>query len=155
VPVTSVAVASAVRPGSRAGGWWNGTPSRAKRFYGGLVSETTLYDSAGDAVAYIADDSSTIYLWQGEAVAYVDGDRIYGWNGQHLGWFADGMIHDGGGLRAGFVRERCPVVTRVQPVKSVKQVRRVKSVRSIAPIRPVLSHSMSSLPLAEFLESGR
>lgn len=38
-----------------------------------------------------------MYLWGGEPVAYLEDDRIYGFNGKHIGWYDDGVIcdHDG------------------------------------------------------------
>jgi hypothetical protein len=115
------------------------------------MSETTLYDTRGVACAYIAADGETIYLWEGEAVAYLVGDKVYAWNGHHIGWFADGIVFDDSGLRCGYVRSRCPVVTAVTPVKSVKHVRRVKPVRSVARVRPVLSLGTSQWGLRELL----
>ena len=119
------------------------------------MSERTLYDAGGRAIAYIADDGSSIYLWHGEAVTYLEGDELYGWNGRHLGWFDDGVVYDSSGHRVGFVREACPVVTHVEPVKSVKQVQRVKCVRHVAWVKPVFQLSTSPQPLVVFLESGR
>jgi hypothetical protein len=45
------------------------------------------------------DDDMTIYLWAGKPVAYLDlvgsGEfDVYGFNGQHLGWFANGAIRN-------------------------------------------------------------
>ena len=52
-------------------------------------SEISLFNSNGEAVAYIAvDDDLTIYLWSGDPVAYIDDEDVYGFNGKHLGWFS-------------------------------------------------------------------
>ena len=56
-----------------------------------LTQEISLYDSVGEAVAYIdSDDELNIYLWRGKPVAYLEHISLYGFNGKHLGWFKDG-----------------------------------------------------------------
>ena len=59
-----------------------------------VAQELTLFDSSGNATAYIAmNDGMTIYLWGGTPVAYLHPRRsgtpysVYGFNGDHLGWF--------------------------------------------------------------------
>jgi len=117
--------------------------------------ETTLYDRSGQPTAYIADDNETIYLWDGRAVAYLYDDKVYGFNGQHLGWFIDGIIYDEHGLKIGFVSSKCPSVKRVSPVKSVKHVKSAKHVRSVPRIRPVLKISSSDEDFKAFLENEK
>lgn len=117
--------------------------------------ETTLYDYSGSAVAYVTDDSEhSIYLWDGYAVAYILDEKVYGWNGVHLGWFVGGIAYDTSGYRVGSVKEKCQSVTQVQPVKYVKNVKNVKNVRYAAHAKPSLSSSYSNQSLREFLESG-
>jgi 4-fold beta-flower domain-containing protein len=115
------------------------------------MSETTLYDTRGTPRAYIATDGVTIYLWDGEAVAYLVEDKVYAWTGRHIGWFVQGILFDESGRRCGYVRARCPVATRVSPVKSVKRVRRVKSVRQVARTRRAFSAGASGWELRKFL----
>lgn len=64
--------------------------------------ELTLYNQQRTSAAYIDyDDDETIYLWEGEPVAYLvpyegkdaDGVKdIYGFNGEFLGWYCDGVM---------------------------------------------------------------
>jgi hypothetical protein len=57
--------------------------------------EITLFDRKGHAIAYIADDGEkSIYFWKEQAVAYVDDETVYGWDGHHLGFFVDGILYD-------------------------------------------------------------
>ena len=73
-------------------------------YIGGEIMEVTLYDGHGHPEAYIADDSSTIYLWSGHAVVYIDqGGLLYGWDGHHLGWFVGGVLYDTHGYRVGSI----------------------------------------------------
>ncbi len=117
--------------------------------------ETTLYDKNGKPTAYIAnDDESSIYLWTGHAVAYIDGEVVYGWNGHHLGWLIAGVIYDIQGKRVGFTRDKCPVVTQIEPVKNVKYVKYVKYVRYAPYARPALSLGLSEQDFENFLKNG-
>jgi hypothetical protein len=74
--------------------------------------EVSLFNISGKPVAYIAlDDEMTIYLWTGKPVAYLqrdsDGYDVYGFNGNHLGWFLQGAIWDhGGGASCAVPRQR-------------------------------------------------
>lgn len=118
--------------------------------------ETTLYDAAGHAVAYIAEDSEkSIYLWDGNAVAYLVEEKVYGWNGDHLGWFIDGVAYDTNGYRVGSVKDKCTSITYVQPVKNVKFIKYVKTLRSASHSRPSLKSSYGNQSLRNFLASGR
>ena len=63
-----------------------------------FAAEISLYDLRGEAIAYInTEEENTIYLWDGDAVAYYEDGSIWGFNGKHLGWFDRSIItnHDG------------------------------------------------------------
>src|SRR5439155_12132726 len=69
--------------------------------------EITLRSGSGDCAAYISnDDDSTIYLWNGEPVAYLVSQNIYGFNGKHLGWFIKGVVYNHDGDVVGAVASR-------------------------------------------------
>jgi sugar/nucleoside kinase (ribokinase family) len=117
--------------------------------------ELTLYDTTGQPLAYIADHGeNSIYLWKGHAVAYIDRENLYGWNGKHLGWFVDGVLYDQKGLCVGSVRERCKRAVKAQPAKFAKFAKYAKYARRAAPARPVLSSRESGEQLETFLAGG-
>ena len=117
--------------------------------------EVTLYDHTGKPVAYLdKDDDDTIWMWEGRAVAYLEGNVIFGWNGEHLGWFIDDIVYDYHGYKIGFTAETCPRHLKFEPYKSFKRFKRFKRFqRHIKPM-PYLRLSVSNTSLAEFLESG-
>jgi hypothetical protein len=115
--------------------------------------ETTLYDKSGKAVAYVVEDGA-IYLWKGNAVAYVDGEAVHGWNGKHMGWFMDGIVYDLRGMRIGFVSDKCPVATYAQPAKYAKQARYAKYARYARYARAALSTGTADQDLEDFLGEG-
>ncbi len=119
------------------------------------MTEITLFDSNGSATAYISDDrDGTIYLWSGEAVAYLKQDHIYGFNGAHLGWFDAGIARDSKGYAVGYIKNTCPKITKTEPIKKIKKIKKVKSIAKVAPIKPTNKSGSSALPLLVFLQAG-
>ena len=120
--------------------------------------EISLFDDGGKAVAYIAaSDEMTIYLWGGKPVAYLKNEdgrlHVYGFNGEHLGWFVKGVIwgHDGNGACA--VKD---VVQRTEyePYKSYKQYKPYKSYTQAAPAAPAFKGRFGEVPCGLLLASG-
>ena len=123
--------------------------------------EITLFDSDGEAVAYIDgnDIDNTIYLWGGTPVAYLSSEgnyyNIYGFNGNHLGWFEDGVVRDNDGYAVGFIKGAVTsVYTQYEPYKSYKSYKPYKSYKSYAPYKPYFQNSFSTEPLVLFLKRG-
>jgi hypothetical protein len=121
--------------------------------------DISLFDGHGKAAAYVAnDDEMTVYLWSGEPLAYLDGDSsdgfdVYGFNGQHLGWFVNGIIWDHEGKAACATKTRL-LMTPFEPFKSFKQFKPVKSVQRIAPLRPRFVQTWSDVPCKFWLAQG-
>jgi hypothetical protein len=60
----------------------DGPSARSSAAY---ADEIALFDGYCDAVAYVVtDDDLTIYVWEGDPVAYLVDDSGYGFNGEHL-----------------------------------------------------------------------
>ena len=119
--------------------------------------EETLFDIYGNPVAYIDHTSpeKTFYLWNGTPVCYLVENRVYGYNGSHLGWFENGVIYDLSGSRVGYNREALRVMPRLEPFKSFKQFKPFRSFREFAHYRPFFSIRQSEEPLSQFLSRGR
>ena len=119
--------------------------------------ETTIYDKKGMPCAYLAtDDGRTIYLWNGQPVAYLDGENIYGFNGKHLGWFKrKRVMYDKNGRRIGFTNVTCPSALQVEPKKSAKKTKPVKTAKTATVKEPDFKLSKSEINLSDFLQSGR
>lgn len=117
--------------------------------------EETLYDTNGNPIAYIAhSDDETIYLWDGKPVAYLCDDNIYGFNGNHLGWFEDGIVRDRDGYVVGFNKTAANVFVAFEPIKSFKEFKPFKSFKEFAPFKPFYSTSYSDVNLLDFLGEG-
>jgi hypothetical protein len=121
--------------------------------------EKTLFDSEGEAVAYIAlDDEMNIYLWKGEPVAYLKkeaGDtHVYGFNGNHLGWFENGIIWNHKGYAVGFVEGAVSKITKIEPIKSIRRITPIKRIEKLPPTKPTFKKEFSDTPLKAFLIQG-
>ena len=126
-----------------------------------LSQEISLFNSDGDAVAYIDtdDEDNTIYLWNGTPVAYLSPEsnyyNIYGFNGNHLGWFEDGIVRDDDGDAVGFQKGAVSgVYTNYEPYKSYKKYKPYKSFKSFDPFKPYFSNSFSNESFVLFLKRG-
>jgi hypothetical protein len=117
--------------------------------------EIALYDRSGKPIAYVVDEEGTIYLWNGQAVAYLSDDLVYGFNGKHLGWFIDEVMYDKQGSKIGFTDNTCPTVRLIEPIKSIKHIKSIKNICYIPNIRPILSIGYSHNDLEEFLQNGK
>ena len=119
------------------------------------MAEISLFDQKGNAVAYIASDGEgTVYLWNGEAVAYLVQEKVYGFNGEHMGWFDKGVMRDLKGARVGFVKSACPVTPKTERTKSTKKTKKTKMTKRTARTRPTNKNANSALPLDIFLQGG-
>jgi hypothetical protein len=116
-----------------------------------------LFDKLGESVAYLTDDyHNTIYLWDGHPVAYLDQDRdIYGINGQHLGWFIDGILYNHSGERIGFTAGTCLAPLSKELTKSKKYPLDQLRPKWTAPPLPKLSFQLAEQHLEDFLRKGQ
>lgn len=111
-------------------------PSGASQSRGSL----DLYDSNGRATAYVAaDEDSTIYLWSGRPVAYLEGNSVYGFNGKHLGWFIKGVIYDNDGNPVAATPENFRSRVDPAPIKGLKQLKPLKELRELKPLKPIFT----------------
>lgn len=101
------------------------------------------------------DDDLTIYLWAGLPVAYLDGNNVYGFNGNHLGWFLKGVIIDHDGDSPCVMKYRYSGYTKYEGYKGYKGYKPYKSYKKYAPYKPYESHSFSSTPCSIFLAMGK
>ena len=128
-------------------------------------NEISLLDVSGEAVVYIVlDDEFAIYTWDGHAVAYLEGSvsdfnsmrimDVYGWNGNHLGWFVDGFVMNHTGDASCSIRERHPSPEDWEYLKYIKDYKYQKSVQNIEPEKPVFSGSFGEIDCLDLMISG-
>jgi hypothetical protein len=121
-----------------------------------MNDEITLYEPDGTPTVYIADDDErTFYTWDGHPCAYLHEDHIYGYNGRHLRWFEDGIVWDHDGNRVGYIKDTLKSFASFKPFKAFKNFKSFKSFKEFAPFKPFKSLSDSTIPLREFVLSGK
>ena len=117
--------------------------------------ETTLYDVHRRARIYIAaDEDKSIYLWDGHAVASIDGEDVYGWRGRHLGWFVAGVLYDGNGRGIGFTAETFKEPTFPDPGKFAKHTKSRRYPKLPPRTRPEFSQLNSGEDLEVFIRQN-
>ena len=106
----------------------------------GQAKEITLFNSDGEAVAYLAPSNDDYY---------------YGFNGQHLGWYERGVVRDHDGYIVGFQQGAISKSTRYEPYKRYKKYKPYKSYPKYPPSKAYTKSSFSYTSLALFLLKGK
>jgi hypothetical protein len=122
------------------------------------ASEAEFFDSKGTAAVYFeySDAEHTFYLWsEGEPVAYMDEDSLYGFNGKHLGWLQNGAVydHEGNVVAATAARFQDPV--HPPPPKGYKQYKPYKDYKEYRPYKPALNTTWSTMTVRAFFLQGK
>ncbi len=117
----------------------------------------TFYDRTGTAVAY-TEDGVDVYLFDGEPVAYLEGDAVYAYSGAHLGWFEDGWVRDHAGYCVFFTEVASgdgPIkpIEHIRPIKLAKRQLPIRGIRQIAPVKPIKHLTWSELSGEAFFRS--
>lgn len=113
--------------------------------------EITLYNRFGDPEAYIdKSKENTIFLWNGEAVAYIEGDCVFSWNGKHIGWFEDDVFFGIDGYKIGATKWSCPMVTGHEPTKGDKRIQAEKVYSEKVPSKKVLKNTYTDENLIKY-----
>jgi len=63
-----------------------------------------LYDRAGRVYGWLQRDTGRIINPRGQQIAFIDGDSVYNWHGQHVAWWHDDHICSHSGQIALFLR---------------------------------------------------
>ena len=80
------------------------------------MSMTPLHGKKGQAVAFLADGGRIVSL-KGKSLAWISGENVYNYTGDHLGWWVDGnLIGPDGGVMAWQTRTANLRVTLPYPV---------------------------------------
>ena len=106
-----------------------------------MNSELTIYNLMGYPIAYIAVyENFNIYMWNGSPAAYLyAGEYIYGFNGEHIGWFDKGVVYDCQGKYVGSLIDNLQSIAQITPLKSIKKITPMKNLRNIPKIKPIFS----------------
>lgn len=125
----------------------------------GAGAATPLYDAEGKAVAFLAEDQ-VVYLWSGEPIAYLEpaystSPSVYGFGGNHLGWYVQGCLRDHQGRLLGSERSPKPMALMAPDPPATRQALPQKLNPERAPFRPKDLPQWAPKPLGQVLAEAR
>jgi hypothetical protein len=105
------------------------------------------YGASGEPAAF-SPDHVTLYLWSGQAAAYVTGGMVYAFNGRHLGWYVDGWLTDRDNTPALFTQGAAagpskPSIKQFGPKEGQPKQLPMKAMPARAPMPPALRRTWS------------
>jgi hypothetical protein len=100
-----------------------------------------LFNQRGAAYAWLHANGN-IYGLKGEALAFIDADAVYDWEGVHIAWWADGHMRDWLGAVCLFT----VAATKTLVVKPVHEWHQHRPLRLEAKSRPLLWPKMARPP---------
>jgi hypothetical protein len=101
-----------------------------------------LFNERGAAYAWLHADGN-IYGLDGRALAFVDGDGVYDWEGVQVAWWEDGHVRDWLGAVCLFTA----AATRTLVVKPVQELHQQRPINLEAPrSRPLKRPKMARPP---------
>jgi hypothetical protein len=118
-----------------------------------------LYNKDGRAVAYIADNKISVYLYDGTAVGWIYQESlVFAYSGKFLGWIMYGWMCDPRGNGA-FFTDRSQggprrAVCRPRPIRASRGARPPRRRRQTPPSRPGLTTSWSEISDESFFDPG-
>jgi len=112
------------------------------------------YDRNGVAVAH-SEDERHLYLFTGQAVAYLEAGALYSYPGHLMGWFKEGWLRDRDGRCVAYAARAIggPVhpPAKALPVQSAKKPQPVELLRDKLTLRPIQSDAWSDQTALDFL----
>jgi hypothetical protein len=91
-----------------------------------------LYNQKGATYAWLHANGN-VYSLQGAAVAFVEGEGVYNWEGCHIGWWANGHMRDAVGEVCLFTKD----AKNTGVVKPVRDLHQQRPLRLETPVRPL------------------
>ena len=124
------------------------------------AQQISLYDSDGNAIAYIDyEKDATIFMWNGTPIAFVEVDGkelcVFGFNGNFLGWYEDGIMYDKQGYAVGFRKGAINMITKIERIKGIQKIVPIRPITPITPIQPIWKNHWSNTSLTEILFYGK
>ncbi len=111
------------------------------------------YDKEGNPCCY-SDDFVHIYSYEGEALGYLQDDKVWNYDGRYLGLFQNNWVIDKYGYYLFFTENAIggPLkpLRKLAPLKSLKELRPLKSFRELAPLSPMPICDWSELDTDSF-----
>ena len=98
----------------------------------------------------IDTNNYTIFDWEGKAVAYLSNGgnnsvNVYSFQGEHLGWFENGIIRDHEGKISLFQKGSLSnILYKLEKLKSLQQITPLKDIQKLEPLKPLYQNYFSN-----------
>ena len=117
-----------------------------------------LYNRAGRAIAYIADNEVSVYLYDGGPAGWIHQGCFYAYSGRFLGWMIYGWLCDPEGYPAFFTDRSMGGPRRpprqARPVRAPREFRPQRATRGGRPNRPGMKLEWSKQSDESFFASA-
>jgi hypothetical protein len=107
----------------------------------GADAMEALYNERGATYAWLHGNGN-IHGLEGQALAFVDGDGVYDWEGRHIAWWENGHMRDWLGAVCLFTAAS----TRTLVVKPVAELQQQRPLRLEAKMRPLKWPKLANPP---------
>lgn len=127
------------------------------------AQQVSLFDKEREARAYIDyDKDATIFMWDGTPVAYIEKRGrnlcIFGFDGDFLGWYGDGVVYDKKGYVVGAKEGASSMIphTKTERIKGMQRTIPIRSIiTSFTTTKPIFKRQLSNTSLTELLYFGK
>lgn len=123
-------------------------------------TEVSIFDETGNATHYIDVSKGTVYSFDGTPVAFLKAKstyyNVYSYQGDHLGWFENGVIRDHKGDIVGFQRGAITnILPKLESIKGIKKIEPIRPIEKLEPIKPLYSMQFSKTQMGYYLGGNR
>lgn len=127
------------------------------------AQQVSLFDKEREARAYIDyDKEATLFMWDGTPVAYIEKKGknlcIFGFDGDFLGWYEDGVVYDKKGYVVGAREGASSMIPHIKTerIKGIqKTIPTRRMVTSFTTTKPIFKRQWSNTSLTELLYFGK
>lgn len=124
--------------------------------YHRIMARYFIFDHHGNAFGLIYDNGDVTDI-QGRHICFVHDDSIFDYNGQHRGWYENGIFRDHWGNTVAFLKNATdsprPLLplTNLPPLPGLKQLRPLRPLRSLKPLKALKTFNWSPYSLFEIV----
>lgn len=114
------------------------------------MDKDTIYNRFGEPRLRLFENGRLVDF-SGRNIGFTDKDNAYNYNGQHVGWYENGILRDHDGFCVGFGEIATDTIHPLLPLKQLKylpslpELEPLRPLKSLAPLKPLKNFSWSEL----------
>jgi len=120
----------------------------------------TIYNRYGKPILRLLENGRFV-TFEGLSVGFLDGDNLYNYNGDHVGWYENGIMRDDKGFCVGFGETVTDNMHPFFPFKQFKpfpgfvEFEPFRPFKSLPPFKPLKSFGWSGYDQTELFMGGQ